>query len=354
MASKKSSSPVASATPSPRSPRSPSPSPTQSPATFEHSMYVRRRFVGKSTIATTPPPTTTTPSPAPDPNEYEKSAHRHVSVTDSELDLLKEHVRLLHGLPPTVEKPLRRITTLGPPKVLPRPTLTSARRSQLQQRRMVVRCGGNIKAKFDEYDRMVESDDSALAYRRLREDAMAHTAEEMDLQFEHQELQNLKYLAEHAKRHEVLEYRDNQGSRLRFKHIRGEPIISSNFRDSYDSYTKPPFALQLRIRQPSERHLPKIDKRKEIWLLPVADDGDEGRLPQHAQLRTPDPKDKRTRKQRARPAVKKGARTTMADWKAKQSAGAKAKDNAKGGTPKSAKRRRPPWRGAPTCQRNFG
>lgn len=234
---------------------------------------------------------------------------------------------------------MRRIDKLKPPKVWPRDTLTSRRRAQLQQRRIIIRCGSNLKEKSDEYDRMMKSTDSTSMYRQMREDAMAQTNEDMDLLFEHQELENLKYLAERAKENEVVEYRDNQGSRLRFKYIRGEPIISSNFVDAYDDYMKPPFIVPNRIRQPKFYHLPKINKRQEIWLVPV--DDEEG-LPLHAQPKTPKRKDKRTRKERARPAVNKGKRTSVAEWKEKT-------DKKKGG-----KKKRPPWKAAAACPLNIG
>lgn len=320
-----------SASPTPSPPASPAP--TQSPL-FDHSFFQHHRR-GVRTVATTPPPSTTTLSPTPDPNEYEKSAHGHIALADRDLDLLKEHVRLLNGLPATLQKPARRIAQLRPPRVWPRATLTSRRRAQLQQRRMVVRCGGNLKRKFDEYERMTKSADSAHVYRQLRRHAMARTNEEMELQLEHHELRNLRALAERAKRHELLEYRDNQGSRLRFKHIRGEPIISSNFRAAYDDYAKPPFAVPRRIRQPKVYNLPEIDKRQQIWLVPV--DDDQG-APLHTQPRTPDPEDKRTRKERARPVVSKGRRTSAAQWKQK-----------KGGKPK-----RPVWNYVGQCPPNIG
>ncbi|KAK7582659.1 hypothetical protein V9T40_014104 [Parthenolecanium corni] len=326
MASKKSSSLTASPTPSPTPP---CPAPNQSPAVIEHSFFMHRRFGAKTMT------TATTLSPTPDPNEYEKWAHKNIYLDDSELHLLKEHVRLLNGLPLAEEKPLRRITKLKPPKVWPRATLTSRGRAQLQQRRLVVRCGSNLKEKVDEYDDMMKSSDSALVYRQLREDAMARTSEEMDLLFEHQELENLKYLAANAREHELVEYRDNQGSRLRFNYIRGEPIISTNFRDAYDDYMKPPFIVPHRICRPKVYNIPKIDKRKEIWLVPVEED--EG-IPLHMRPKTPDPKDKRSRKERARPVVKKGKRTPMKEWRDK----------------KSAKQKRPPWKFTGACSPNIG
>lgn len=362
MASKKSSSPVATSTRSP--PASASPALTQSP--FVSDLYKHHRRNAK-TVETTPPPTsTTTQSPIHDPYEYEKSAYTTIPMTDGELELLKEHVRLLHGLPPTKEKHWRRVTTLQPPKVQPRATLTSWRRTQLQQRRMVVRCGGNLKQKFDEYERMMaSSEDAALVYRRLRDDAMAQTTDQTDSLFEQQELQNLKYLAEQAKEREVVEYRDNQGSRLRFKCVRGEPIISSNFRDAYDDHTRPPFAVVRRTRQPKVYLQPKIDKRKEIWLMPV--DDDDGR-PLHTQPRTPDPKDKRSRQKKgARPAVKRGVQNDKGspkDKKERRLSMGSAEPLAKKGKGssrteskaknKGVRRKKPPWHFGVACPANIG
>ncbi len=255
-------------------------------------------------------------------------------MKDSDLDMLKEQVRMFRGLPATREQVRKPVDRSQPPTVPPRPTLTSRRRAELQQRRMIVRCS-DLKEKYHEYDRMMESANSGEIYRQLRDDAMGKTNEELDLQFERQELDNLRSLASRAKESDSGEFRDNQGSKLRFKHIRGEPIISGKFRDSYDDYMKPPFMVPRKIIQPKIYNLPKIDKNKEIWFVPVDDDDS---IPLHTQPKSPDPNDKRSRKQRARPEVKPGTRTPASEWR-----------DRKGQKPK-----RPPWNFAGSCPPNIG
>lgn len=357
MPSKKSSSPTAASSRSP--PTTPSPALTQSPLVFQ--MY-KKRGHHTTTVETTEAPTTTTTSPTPDPYEYEKAAYKTVPMTDDELEQLKEHIRFLNGLPLTRERPKPKVATLAPPKMRPRATLTSWKRVQLQQRRLVTRCGGNLKQKFEEFDRMLaDSEDASDVYRRLRNDGMAQTSEQAEALAEQQELQNLKYLAERAKLHEQLEYRDNQGSRLRFKSVRGEPIISSAFRNAYEDHIRPPFVVAGRVRQPKVYLRPKIDKRKEIWLAPV-DDDDAG-PPLHAQPKTPPPKRKRS----DRPAAKKGsAQKDKAATKDKERRSSKESEKstnkrsksspktAQKGEKKGVRRKRPPWHVGYACPPNVG
>lgn len=159
-------------------------------------------------------------------------------------------------------------------------------------------------------------------YRQLRDATFEKNAEEIYSQFEREELENLKYLANRAKENEETGFRDNYGSKLRVKFIRGEPILSSVFRASYREYLRPPFVVAPGTTRPKLHHVPKLNK-DEIWLVPVDDVGD---VPLHQQPKTPDPKDKRPRTKRDRPKIKRGKRTPR-------------KESAK----KEGKLKRPPW-----------
>lgn len=289
---------------------------------------------GLNEVASTPPPST--PPPPPDPNDYEKSVYKD-RINEQDLDILKEQVRILKGLPTTMDKQKRKIDSVKPPKLDPRPTFTSRKRKELQQHRMLVRCA-NLKDKYREYEKekQANDDDADEKFRQLRSEAMAKTNEDVNNEFELEELENLKTLATKAKEKEVTVFKETQGSRLRYKFNRGQPIISGNFRNAYDDYFKPPFHLCKDIYRPKIYNLPRIDKQKETWLIPV---DDEMGIPLHRQVKSPDPDDRRSKKEKSRPPVRPGRRTPMSQWRSVKAV---------------APTKRPPWGIYLGCPLNVG
>lgn len=259
---------------------------------------------GLNEVASTPPPTTP-PPPPPDPHDYEKSIYKD-RVGEQDLSKLKEQVRILKGLPLTVDKDANKpkIDSTKAPKVCPRGTFTSCKRKELQQHRMLVRCA-NLKEKYREYESNLEKENADEIFRQLRSESMAKTVEQVDHEFNMEELENLKTLATKAKEQEVVSFKETHGSKLRYRYNRGQPVISDNFRNSYDDYFKPPFTICRNIYQPKIYQLPKIDKKRETWYIPV--DDDQG-IPLHRQMKSPDPNDKRTKREKTRPPVKSSNR----------------------------------------------
>ena len=301
---------------------------TVSSTTPKMSSYFAGRSLlkgGLNEVASTPPPTT--PPPPPDPFDYEKTMFKD-RLGDNDLSKLKEQVRILKGLPLTEDKGRRRkIDSAKPPKVPPKSTFTSCKRKELQQHRMLVRCA-NLKDKYREYELVkVEKENAAEIFRQLRSESMAKTIEQVDHEFDMEELENLKNLASKAKEQEVVSFRETHGSKLRYRFNRGQPIISENFRNSYDDFSKPPFTVCKDIFRPKIHQLPKIDKQRETWYVPV--DDEEG-IPLHRQMKSPDPEDTRSKRQRERPPVKKGKRTAPSE-------STTSKDDSKKPT------KRPPW-----------
>lgn len=299
---------------------------------FAGSPFTKGPGGGLDTVASTPPP-----PPPEDPLDYEKSVFKG-RIAEGDLSFLKEQIRVSKGLPLTLdkEKLKPKINSIKSPKVKPHSTFTSRKRRQLQQHRILVRCA-NMREQYREFEKE-HSDDGSTdeKFRDLRNEALSKTDEEVNHEFEQEELANLKALAVRAKKHEIRNFAETRGSTYRYKYNRGQPIISENFRNSYDDYQKLPFCLCPKLFEPKPHQLPSIDKQKETWMVPLEDDHG---IPLHYQPKSPDPKDKRSKREKERPPVKKGKRTPMSEWKSVKS---------------QATTKRPPWGSYFGCPSSVG
>ncbi len=233
-------------------------------------MYSKSRFSLTSPTTTT---TTTTPAPEVDPYEYEKSVSAG-RITDTEIEKLKDIVRLDRGLRDS-SSPIRKPINVHEPSIRPRPNETSRIRMELRTFRLMRRCGNLVGQITPDQELMLtekrkRTEDVNELLRRAKE----LTLEDVELETERAELERLREIAVHAK--EEGTFRGNVSSEMRYKHVRGEPILTSRFQETFYQYMKPPFETKV-IRDPLlKRRLPAIDKEKEMWLWPVDDADDIG------------------------------------------------------------------------------
>ncbi|XP_065210324.1 uncharacterized protein LOC135838571 [Planococcus citri] len=212
-----------------------------------------------TTQSTTSAPTSPTEDPCLKP-----ATEGHIS--DHELEMLKDHIRVLRGLqtPATpTKKPSSAVCKK--PRIIPRSNQTSRIRIEAKKCWLMRRCGDFIKP----------DGDKALTpekQRCLLNKAKHLTAEEIFVEQQRAEADYLKYLASRARTDKG--FRSNRASEFRFKHMRGEPILSSYYEDAYDYHEKPPFFVAHRYKPLPVWKLPRIDKDKETWFVPQNDDGD--------------------------------------------------------------------------------
>lgn len=243
------------------------------------------------------------------------SCHSYDSSTGGlpmeDMEKLKDHIRCLQGLPLKLAGRRNRINYSKPPLISPKATRTQLRRIELQDYR-IERNLQNMM--FDDEELLEAKKEDEEFLQLIRALAKVKTCEQAQQEEELVRLENLKRLSMFARSHQQPNYRENRNSEYRLMALRREPIISAHFRRIFDEHGKSPFFIPRRYEPPRAFQIPKIDPSKEVWYHPF-DDG-QG-IPLHYQRR-PSPQLKLTRKQMARPPVKPGKRTHLAEWRAKK------------------------------------
>lgn len=261
----------------------------------------------------------------------------HGRVSNKDFHLLKEALRAKHGFPLKEKKTPQCIDIRRPPRRPPRSNLTSRRRMEVQRHRLIVRCTNILRA-LENYNRLTElpQEESRCVFEQLRTDIMNRTREDLDLEMELQELSYLKSLAE-KERNNIVCSRDNRVSTFRYQHNRGQPIISSYFRENFDGYQRPPFIPAWGKFKLTTRNLPEIDKDHEIWLVPIEDNDTPSILAPACQPQlSEESNDRRSKRAKARPPLRKKGKRVVREDISKQ-----RKENSG-----NRKKTRPPWRRA--------
>lgn len=283
-------------------------------------------IVDKSKRTATTTSTTTTP-PLPHKHEYERTMSQG-RIRDADIERLKDAIREMHGMRTSTAPPRRRrsFNVAEPPRIAPKTNETARIRLEWRAYRLYQRCGAMLEPpaidpeQAEGSDNMeVAPDDTEVAStttqppKRLLEAMLRQakhlTPEQIEDEVERRELERLRELAITAKVER--DFRANNCSTYRYRLARGEPVISSQFRETYADYLRPPFAnavrrLNLRYTL-GAHHRPTIDKRTHIWLWPVDDDD----VPLHWQPKeTPSGQkgDRRSARERARPPLRKRAK----------------------------------------------
>lgn len=256
-----------------------------------------RMLKGRNMEVTTPTPT---PSPPPiDPHEYEKATFEN-QLDDRSYDTLKEHIRLVRGLQLTAPASMPISRSSNPcscqkPKVAPRENETSRIRARLRKHRLLQRSGKLASGK-----ELTPKEEKALF------DEVKHlNAEQLEEQCYHDEIRYLKYMAEHV---QSSEFRVNRASEFRYKHNRGEPLLTGALRYNFETFEKPPFVMARDYKPPPRWKMPPIDKKREVWLLPTNDvDG----VPLHFQMKSPQTKPAVGRKANRKPIKRQYKRSLI-------------------------------------------
>lgn len=257
-------------------------------------------FFRTKPTATPLPETTTTTSRGPDLYEYERSFTQG-RIKDSEIEILKNCVRINFGLPlPNAPKRKRIPKPEESPQITPKSNETSRMRLQLHAYRVLRLCGTVLDKISPEEEKMLtfkEPLSEELKAKLLK--AREWNMEQLEEAFEKVDLERLRRTAMTA--HETGPFKENNSSTFRYQRLRQQPIVTDFFRRSYNRYGKPPFELSWRYTVPSAKGLPAIDKKKQIWLIPVEEDDS---TPLHMQQKSPE-KDTRSKREKARPPLKK-------------------------------------------------
>lgn len=249
---------------------------------------------------TTPMPVTTSTSRGPDIHEYERSFTQG-RITDAEIETLKNCIRVNYGLP-VEDAPDRKAVPKASllPQIVPKSNETSRMRSRMHAYRLLRLCGALIDGVSPDEAKMLDekeplSDELKTKLLKARE----WTPEQLEEAFEKAEFERLRRTAMSVR--EAGPFKENNCSAYRYQRIRHEPIVTEYFRRTYSNHTKPPFELSWRYSAPTAKSLPPINKKKEIWLIPVEDDDG---TPLQTQSKSSE-KDTKSRRERARPPLKK-------------------------------------------------
>lgn len=246
-------------------------------------------------------------------------------VSDADIERLKNAIREARGLRNSFPSPTRWqrrryfLNAANPPRIAPKTNETARIRMEWRTYRLYQRCGAVLEppAIDAEQTEVPDNKEEAVTTRppkklleAMLRQAKQLTPEQIEDELDRRELQRLREQATTAKAART--FRENNCSAYRYKLARGEPIISSQFRETFDDYLRPPFAnaaRRLNLRYTiGARHQPTIDKRTHIWLWPIEDDDG---IPLH-QLRKEVPPqkkgDRRSARERSRPPLRKHAK----------------------------------------------
>lgn len=248
-------------------------------------------------------------------------------ISDNDVEKLKEHVRILKGLTLTKEKTKKNLDFLGPPVVTPRSNTAADLRTKIQHRWLEL----NLKSLMKKYS-LTEKDVDEKLYRTLRKEALTRSCSEYSDEKEIESSEDLKKLSILMKHHEESTYRTNRNYDFRLRTIKGMPIITEHFKAWYEDYQKSPFVLSRKLIEPRVCQMPAINEDEEIWLFPFAR---EDLVPLHW-LKKTEPVDTRSSREKARPPLKPGKRTPLAERRSIK--------------PKPTKK--PPWHYTSSCS-NF-
>lgn len=275
------------------------------------------------TDKTTPLPSTAPPPPPPPhKHEYERALSQG-RVSDTDIELLKNMILESRGLRKSSQPRRRRcLNAANPPRIRPKTNETSRIRMEWRAYRLHQRCGAMLKspaldaeliealAAADEEEALSTKPPKKLGQAMLCK-AKQLTPEQIEDQLERHELRRLREQALTAKAEGPI--RENNCSTYRYKLARGEPIISSQFRDTFYDFWRPPFVnaarrLNLRYATGARHQRLAIDKSSQIWLWPT--DEDDGiplhRLPK--EVPAEQKSDRRGAREKSRPPLRKHAR----------------------------------------------
>lgn len=272
--------------------------------------------------------TTTTPAPTSLPEDPCEKPITPGPITERDLEMLKNHIRMSKGMQ-VISPPIKKRTPCKVPLQPPRPTETSRVRTEMRKYRLIQRLDDFVKYHTGEYSEFFSGDKPLTAEQQqaLFNKAKHLTAEEIKDENRRAEISYLKYLAEKVQTSK--DFRQNRASQFRFKHTRGEPILSSYYEDAYDYHEKPPFSVARRYRPLPCWKLPPIDKNKEMWFVPQ-DDGD---VPSYSIVKE-EPKKKKRSHKRVERHKKKGSSPRSKTKTKVQVSSPKPKTRLKRSTPK--------------------
>lgn len=249
--------------------------------------------------------------------------HRIKDISDTDLEKLRQHIRVLKGLTLTEEKTRKKIDFTSPPIISPRLNAAATLRASIHRRWIEI----NLPSIMKKYSLTEEKVDEELT-DFLRKEALSRSYCDYIEEKENEYQENLKKLSQLAKSNEDPHFRANKNFDLRLKTAKGLPIITEDFRRAYENFEKTPFHFSKKCELKS-RQLQPIDEENEMWLYPFIEDEP---IPLHRQQK-PQPVDTRSAKEKTRPPVKPGKYTPLAERR----------------SVKVPPTKKPPWRFVSSC-----